>query len=146
MYKILLDDGSDLVDADGDGYCGAVDNCPTVANGVGQSQIPNVGDQTDSDLDGVGDACDGMPNDFDNDGTDDVDDNCPTVFNTNQSDVDSDGTGDACDSCPNDPNKTIPGMCGCGVADTDTDLDGTPDCNDTAFVPAQQGRSSFIRC
>jgi len=35
------------------------------------------------------------------------------------------------DNCPNDSNKTEPGVCGCGIADTDTDLDGTPDCIDT---------------
>jgi hypothetical protein len=34
------------------------------------------------------------------------------------------------DNCPNDPNKTEPGICGCGIPDTDTDGDGTPDCND----------------
>lgn len=34
------------------------------------------------------------------------------------------------DKCPNDPNKIDPGICGCGVADTDSDIDGTPDCND----------------
>jgi len=34
------------------------------------------------------------------------------------------------DQCPNDPNKTAPGQCGCGVPDTDTDGDGTADCND----------------
>ncbi len=34
------------------------------------------------------------------------------------------------DNCPNDPNKTDPGVCGCGIADTDSDSDGTPDCND----------------
>jgi hypothetical protein len=34
------------------------------------------------------------------------------------------------DCCPNDAMKTMPGECGCGVADTDTDDDGTPDCND----------------
>lgn len=34
------------------------------------------------------------------------------------------------DGCPNDPNKIEPGLCGCGVADTDTDSDETPDCND----------------
>ncbi len=34
------------------------------------------------------------------------------------------------DLCPEDPNKTAPGVCGCGVADTDSDGDGTPNCND----------------
>lgn len=34
------------------------------------------------------------------------------------------------DVCPNDPNKTSPGICGCGIPDTDTDRDGTPDCVD----------------
>jgi hypothetical protein len=34
------------------------------------------------------------------------------------------------DNCPNDPNKTQPGICGCGVADVDTDGDGIYDCND----------------
>ncbi len=36
----------------------------------------------------------------------------------------------ALDYCPSDPVKIDPGICGCGVADTDTDSDGTPDCND----------------
>ena len=34
------------------------------------------------------------------------------------------------DNCPDDPDKTEPGICGCGVPDTDRDDDGTPDCND----------------
>lgn len=34
------------------------------------------------------------------------------------------------DACPDDPNKTDPGVCGCGVPDTDTDGDGTADCHD----------------
>lgn len=34
------------------------------------------------------------------------------------------------DACLNDPNKTEPGICGCGVADVDTDGDGTLDCLD----------------
>lgn len=34
------------------------------------------------------------------------------------------------DLCPADPDKTLPGVCGCGVADDDTDGDGTLDCND----------------
>ncbi|MBL8860209.1 MAG: right-handed parallel beta-helix repeat-containing protein [Planctomycetes bacterium] len=34
------------------------------------------------------------------------------------------------DGCPADPLKAAPGICGCGVSDVDTDLDGTADCND----------------
>ena len=36
------------------------------------------------------------------------------------------------DECPEDPNKTKPGLCGCGVVDSDvdTDGDGTLDCLD----------------
>lgn len=34
------------------------------------------------------------------------------------------------DNCPSDPLKTEPGICGCGVADADTDSDGTLDCSD----------------
>ncbi len=34
------------------------------------------------------------------------------------------------DECCDDPNKTAPGECGCGVPDTDTDLDGELNCNE----------------
>jgi len=34
------------------------------------------------------------------------------------------------DNCPTDPLKVEPGLCGCGVADTDTDGDTVPDCLD----------------
>ncbi|MCP3876982.1 MAG: hypothetical protein GY701_01105 [Sulfitobacter sp.] len=34
------------------------------------------------------------------------------------------------DQCPDDPDKTEPGICGCGVADSDNDGDGVADCND----------------
>ncbi|MFP8871298.1 MAG: right-handed parallel beta-helix repeat-containing protein, partial [Myxococcota bacterium] len=47
------------------------------------------------------------------------------------SDSDGDGTEDCVDGCPDDPNKTEPGVCGCGVPDTgDSDGDGIPDCID----------------
>ena len=38
--------------------------------------------------------------------------------------------GNAGDGCPEDPNKTEPGICGCGTPDTDSDNDGTPDCEE----------------
>ena len=76
---------------------------------------------SDSDEDGIGDACDACPFDYHNDIDDDDvcgnDDNCPFVANTDQTDTDQDGTGDACetdydgdgvdddkDNCPQDPN------------------------------------------
>lgn len=34
------------------------------------------------------------------------------------------------DECPEDDSKRVPGACGCGVPDTDTDLDGLADCED----------------
>jgi len=34
------------------------------------------------------------------------------------------------DKCPDDPDKIEPGICGCGVADIDSDNDGTPNCLD----------------
>jgi len=35
------------------------------------------------------------------------------------------------DNCPDDPDKVDPGGCGCGIADTDYDVDGVWDCYDT---------------
>jgi hypothetical protein len=89
-------------DADGDGICGNVDNCPTVANA----------NQTDTDGDGIGDACEP---DSDGDGVINDLDNCPLFANADQTDTDGDGIGDACD------------------ADDDNDgvLDGTDSCPGT---------------
>ena len=38
-------------------------------------------------------------------------------------DTDEDGTPDASDQCANDPAKIEPGVCGCGIADSDSDGD-----------------------
>ena len=40
-------------------------------------------------------------------------------------DTDRDGTADCIDECDNDINKTVPGQCGCGNPETDTDNDNT---------------------
>jgi hypothetical protein len=48
-----------------------------------------------------------------------------------ENDADGDGVDGTCgDQCPNDPDKLAPGICGCGIPDTDTDGDDTPDCID----------------
>ncbi len=55
------------------------------------------------------------------------------------------GGGGTTDRCPDDPYKTQPGICGCGVADTDSDDDGTPDCNDNCpdnYNPVQEDSNS----
>ncbi len=78
----------------------------------------------DSDTDGVGDVCDGCPNDPNK--------SSPGTCGCGTPDTDSDldGTANCVDGCPNDPNKTSPGACGCGMPDTDSDFDGTPNCID----------------
>jgi len=81
-------------DVDGDGIPDNNDNCPSVANA----------DQTDTDSDGEGDACE--PDD-DNDGVVDWIDNCPLVENPGQEDSDNDGIGDACDTVVTDTTPPL---------------------------------------
>ena len=102
-------------DADGDGVCGDIDNCPVTPNSA----------QTDTDGDLTGNACD---TDDDGDGFADTIDNCPLVFN-DQSDYDNDGQGDACDddvdgdsvndaddACLNTPIGALVNNTGCAIA------------------------------
>jgi len=116
-------------DRDGDGagdpeftqnIC-VVDNCPEVANAA----------QTDTDGDGLGDACD--PDD-DGDGQPDVVDNCPLDINPAQADADLDGAGDACDPC------TDADLDGFGSTGTPSPACGATDCadNDASIFPGAQ--------
>ncbi len=78
-------------DTDADGVIDQDDNCPSDSNPA----------QTDTDGDGLGDACDETPTgDADGDGVDDAVDNCPADANDDQVDTDGDGLGDACDETP----------------------------------------------
>lgn len=50
------------------------------------------------------------------------------------------------DECPEDPTKTSPGVCGCGVPDTDTDLDGAADCIDACRTDPDKTDPGLCGC
>jgi uncharacterized repeat protein (TIGR01451 family) len=76
-------------DDDDDGVLDNTDNCPITANA----------DQTDSNGNGRGDACEVVfDTDSDADGISDATDNCRLTANANQADTDADGVGNACDN------------------------------------------------
>jgi hypothetical protein len=62
-------------------------------------------------------------------------------YNSSVIDSDGDGVPDGDDECPEDPNKTEPGVCGCGKADdADEDQDNIPDClDDRPEEPIEKG-------
>jgi hypothetical protein len=122
-------------------------------NPASTPEVPFSGtcaDSIDNDLDGLVDAADpGCAPDTDGDTVPDTSDNCPTVWNPDQTDTDADGIGDACEdtdgdgfidsteisfgSDPNNPSSTPEhyffGTCNDGV---DNDLDGLVDGSDPA--------------
>lgn len=94
------------------------DNCPITVN-------PS---QADSDMNGIGDACDIA--DQDGDGIEDSLDNCPMDANADQADVDSDMIGDVCDSDnDNDGLSDVDEstLYGTNPFDADSDDDGLND-------------------
>jgi YVTN family beta-propeller protein len=77
------------IDRDEDAVLDGIDNCPSLANNS----------QTDTNNNGIGNACDPVT-DSDNDGVLDDVDNCPAVYNPDQTDSNGDGRGDSCDGLP----------------------------------------------
>ena len=129
-YQVKNDDrGEYTVDVPGasknDNYRITDDLCPTI----------NGKQKTDTDNDGIGDACD----------------NCPAVANSTQTDTDGDGIGDACevtpptDLCPDldGIQETYPydGSCTPPPTDLCPDLDGIqtayPYPNDSCVPPEE---------
>lgn len=104
-------------DADKDGIEDNADNCPADFNV----------NQTDTDLDTVGDICD---SDADDDGIENAVDNCPVHANSDQANRDGDEPGDLCDldndndgfddsvdNCPLVANKEQADLDGDGIGD-----------------------------
>ena len=124
-------DGS--FDTDGDGFADKDDNCPGAQNAA----------QTDTDADGIGDACEQF--DSDKDGINDDVDNCPDKKNTSQLDSDQDGTGDVCEDDTDNDGLPDP-MDNCPVAinpmQHDKDNDGKGDIcddfDDTSDIPVPE--------
>ena len=180
VFEPVAETGADCansVDDDADGYVN--DGCPVI--GVPESLVIDVqivagdaqpsnavpqscNDGVDNDGDGVTDTDDtslgcnplhaSYASDADKDGLADGSDNCPGVWNPEQTDTDTKGVGDACDndddndgfsdvdewkagSDPLDVGSSTPEVCdgvdndGDGRVDegfTDTDADTVPDC------------------
>jgi len=93
-------------DIDADGMGDVCDNCLTTPNADQTDRFPLDG--PDGPGNGIGDACEALPEDMDNDGIENVLDNCPYIPNPDQLDTDEDNKGDVCD-IDND-NDTVPDL------------------------------------
>lgn len=118
--------GTPDVDTDADGTLDCHDGCVDDANkvaagecGCGEVETPGCSGGSDS---GSGSDAGGSS---DGSGSD-----SGSGSGSDSGSGSGDGSGDGVDQCPDDDAKTEPGVCGCGVADEDTDSDGVLDCED----------------
>ena len=65
---------------------------------------------------------------------------------TPKPDSDGDGVPDEDELCDFDPNKTQPGICGCGTSDVDSDGDSMPDCNDQCDADPNKTAPGLCGC
>lgn len=105
----------DQKDSDVDGIGDACDNCVTVSNHDQKDIYPLDGPEGAGD--GIGDACQAIPQDMDMDGIVNISDNCPSIPNPDQKDTDNDGIGDVCDNCPTIYNPDQMDSNGNGIGD-----------------------------
>ena len=149
-------------DADGDGFSGSATT--SFCDMPARYEPTNEGDCNDASTlvyPGAPEACADLAVDNDCDGS--VAESEAADALTFYRDADNDGAGDssetvlACsapsgyvgvagDGCPLDGGKTAPGACGCGVPDTDTDSDGTADCNDGCPTDANKTEPGDCGC
>jgi hypothetical protein len=141
-------------DADSDGYSVCTGDCnetspavhpgaPDVCNGVDDNCNGLIDEDpagTDSDNDGIHNACDNCrfafnptQQDTDSDGIGNVCDNCITVTNAAQTDLDGDQRGDVCDNCASDYNPS----------QDDFDSDSAGDACDNCLSDPNRDQSDF---
>jgi len=69
------------------------------------------------------------------------------IYNDTDTDPDRDtATNSIVDKCPDDPEKTDPGICGCGVSDKDSDGDKLPNCQDVCPLDPQKQELGVCGC
>ncbi len=117
------------------GYGDPCSSLPNACGGTGAGTIGCNGTcdaLTPPNPAGYGDACNSTPNvcGVTGSGTIGCDTTCSAITPV-ASDTDRDGTADCIDGCASDPAKRIPGACGCGVPDTDSNGNGVADCLET---------------